>query len=72
MYSKHVTVETLTKMHGSRAADVFNEISALGGYGIRATDFAGHDGGLAVNDTTPNLDKIKALIEAKTETKEGK
>jgi hypothetical protein len=76
MYSTCVTVESLEKVHGKKAADVFNQISALGGHGVRATDFAGHEGGLAINSDTQNLDKIKALIEpaavAVKNEKEGK
>ncbi len=71
--SQNITLESLQKTHGEDAAEVFNTISDLGGFGVRATGFDSHTGGLAINEGTPNYSKIKTLLEGKkAELKEGK
>ena len=69
----NVTYEGLKKTHGADAAEVFNTISDLAGAGVRATGFDSSEGGIALNEDTPNFDKIKTLLNAKKETpKDGK
>ncbi len=71
--SQNVTYEGLKKTHGADAAEVFNTISDLAGAGARATGFDATEGGIAINEQTPNYDKIKTLLNAKKDApKEGK
>jgi hypothetical protein len=67
----NITFESLQKSHGKDAAEVFNTISDLGGFGVRATGFHSQEGGLAVNEQTPNYDKIKTLLKI-DDKKDGK
>ena len=68
------TVTTNKELKGAGvyvvSPEVFNKVSALGGFGVKATGFDASDGGLAVNEQTENFAEIKALITGK-EKKEG-
>lgn len=69
--SMNVTVEGLKKVHGDNASNVFNEISQLSGSGVQASGFNSNEGGIAINSDTPHYDKIKTLIGAKDDKKDG-
>jgi hypothetical protein len=72
MSNTNVSLESLKKTHGDKAAEVFNEISKLSGAGITASSFDAHDGGIAINEDTPHYAKIKSLLDKKDDKKDGK
>lgn len=62
----NVTVESLQATYGAKAAEKFNEISALTGAGVTATGFGAVEGGIAVTKDTPNFAEAEKIIKGGT------